>query len=132
MQELFQKADKDRDGKLTFSELRQILWEGSKEYSHLAEHARFLDGCDLMLRTFSQTRLRVVCGLHASAQSAFCEHECSAEHAASWLHSKVTAALQQSTGLGPQAHLHEPTASLSCLSVMGVGLPTKDGTLQLK
>ena len=50
VQELFQKADKDRDGKLTFSELRQILWEGSKEYSHLAEHARFLDGCDLRLR----------------------------------------------------------------------------------
>ncbi len=57
MQELFQKADKDGDGKLTFSELRQILWEGSQEYSHLAEHARFLDGCDLELHASSQTHL---------------------------------------------------------------------------
>ena len=62
-------ADKDRDGKLTFSELRQILWEGSKEYSHLAEHARFLDGCDQKLRASSLTYLPVACGLHASVQT---------------------------------------------------------------
>ena len=75
MQELFQKADKDKDGKLTFSELRDILWDGSKDYSHLAEHARFLDGCDRKLRAFSQTHLPVVCGLRASAQSAPSEQE---------------------------------------------------------
>jgi NADH:ubiquinone reductase (non-electrogenic) len=42
-EELFAQADKDKDGKLRFSELRDVLNAASKEYSHLEEHARFLD-----------------------------------------------------------------------------------------
>ena len=42
-EELFAQADKDKDGKLKFAELRDVLNAASKEYSHLEEHSRFLD-----------------------------------------------------------------------------------------
>jgi hypothetical protein len=40
---LFEAADLNKDGRLQLAELRTLLREASKEYSHLAEHARFLD-----------------------------------------------------------------------------------------
>ncbi len=43
--ELFHQADINKDGKLQLSELRSMLNNASKQYSHFAEHARFLDGC---------------------------------------------------------------------------------------
>ena len=43
--ELFAQADINKDGKLQLSELRMMLNNASKQYSHFAEHARFLDGC---------------------------------------------------------------------------------------
>jgi hypothetical protein len=44
-EELFDRADTSGDGKLQLSELRDVLRKSSEEYSHFAEHARFLDGC---------------------------------------------------------------------------------------
>lgn len=44
-EELFDQADVSKDGKLQLSEVRDILRRSSEEYSHFAEHARFLDGC---------------------------------------------------------------------------------------
>ena len=41
--ELFESADSNKDDKLTLAELRQLLGQASKEYSHLEEHARFLE-----------------------------------------------------------------------------------------
>ena len=41
--ELFDSGDTDKDGKLTLAELRQLMNQASKQYSHLEEHARFLD-----------------------------------------------------------------------------------------
>lgn len=41
--ELFDSADKDQDDKLTLAELRLVLGQASKRYSHLEEHARFLE-----------------------------------------------------------------------------------------
>ena len=43
--ELFDRADTNNDGKLTLKELAGVLKSASQEYSHLAEHVRFLDGC---------------------------------------------------------------------------------------
>ena len=43
--DLFWEADKDGNGVLSMGELRDMLREHSREYSHFAEHARFLDGC---------------------------------------------------------------------------------------
>ena len=43
-QELFDQADTSKDGKLQLGEVRDILRKSSEEYSHFAEHARFLDG----------------------------------------------------------------------------------------
>ena len=40
--ELFDSADKNGDGKLDIGELTTVLQEASLEYSHLAEHAKFL------------------------------------------------------------------------------------------
>ena len=42
--ELFTQADINKDGKLQLSELRTMLNKASSQYSHFAEHARFLDG----------------------------------------------------------------------------------------
>lgn len=42
-QKLFDEADLDGNGKLPVQELCNILNEASKEFSHLSEHARFLD-----------------------------------------------------------------------------------------
>lgn len=42
--ELFDKFDKDRSGTLSFGELRALLKSASERFSHLEEHARFLDG----------------------------------------------------------------------------------------
>ena len=42
--ELFTQADINKDGKLQLSELRMMLNNASSQYSHFAEHARFLDG----------------------------------------------------------------------------------------
>ncbi|KAK9866248.1 hypothetical protein WJX84_006230 [Apatococcus fuscideae] len=42
--ELFTEADINKDGKLQLSELRMMLNKASSQYSHFAEHARFLDG----------------------------------------------------------------------------------------
>lgn len=41
--ELFESADTNKDDKLTLAELRQLMSQASKQYSHLEEHARFLD-----------------------------------------------------------------------------------------
>ena len=43
--ELFDRADTNGDGKLSLKELAGVLKSASQEYSHLAEHVRFLDGC---------------------------------------------------------------------------------------
>ena len=45
--ELFDAADTSKDGKLQLGEVREILRKSSEDYSHFAEHARFLDGCAL-------------------------------------------------------------------------------------
>lgn len=45
--QLFAEADINKDGKLQLSELRALLTKASNQYSHFAEHARFLDGCGL-------------------------------------------------------------------------------------
>uniref|UniRef100_A0A7S3QLS1 NADH:ubiquinone reductase (non-electrogenic) n=1 Tax=Dunaliella tertiolecta TaxID=3047 RepID=A0A7S3QLS1_DUNTE len=42
-EELFDQADKDHDNTLTIEELRQILLKGSERFSHLREHAEYLD-----------------------------------------------------------------------------------------
>lgn len=44
VEELFDKADTSKDGKLQLGEIRDILRKSSDDYSHFAEHARFLDG----------------------------------------------------------------------------------------
>ena len=41
--ELFEEFDKDCSGTLSFPELRQLLKAASGRFSHLEEHARFLD-----------------------------------------------------------------------------------------
>eukprot|EP01023_Acetabularia_acetabulum_P034139 TRINITY_DN32055_c0_g1_i3.p1 TRINITY_DN32055_c0_g1~~TRINITY_DN32055_c0_g1_i3.p1 ORF type:complete len:342 (-),score=66.83 TRINITY_DN32055_c0_g1_i3:370-1395(-) len=41
--QLFDKADLNKDGKLQLSELRQLLQDASQEFPHLQEHATFLD-----------------------------------------------------------------------------------------
>lgn len=41
--ELFESADTNKDNKLTLAELRALMNQASKRYSHLEEHARFLD-----------------------------------------------------------------------------------------
>ncbi len=43
-EELVDKADTSKDGKLQLGEIRDILRQSSDDYSHFAEHARFLDG----------------------------------------------------------------------------------------
>ena len=43
VQELFDAADINKDGYLQLDELRNILRSASKQYSHLEEHAKFLD-----------------------------------------------------------------------------------------
>ena len=49
--ELFDRADTSKDGKLQLGEVREILRKSSEDYSHFAEHARFLDGCALPRHT---------------------------------------------------------------------------------
>ena len=46
--ELFQRFDANKNGTLSLPELRSLLRESCKEYSHFQEHARFLDGCALL------------------------------------------------------------------------------------
>lgn len=41
--ELFERADVDKNGRLSMTELRSMLTEASKEFPHLEEHARFLE-----------------------------------------------------------------------------------------
>lgn len=41
--ELFDAADTNADGKLSLAELRAVLGTAAKEFSHLEEHARFLE-----------------------------------------------------------------------------------------
>lgn len=43
LQELFHSADVNKDGMLDLGELRCLMRDAAKEYSHLQEHARFLD-----------------------------------------------------------------------------------------
>lgn len=43
MQDLFEAADTNKDGYLQLDELRDMLRSASKQYSHLEEHATFLD-----------------------------------------------------------------------------------------
>ena len=42
--ELFERADSNGDGQLTMEELRILMKTASKEYPHLMEHSRFLEG----------------------------------------------------------------------------------------
>ena len=44
-QQLFDEFDADGNGRLSLDELRALLKSASQEYSHLSEHARFLEGC---------------------------------------------------------------------------------------
>ncbi|GBF96542.1 hypothetical protein Rsub_09125 [Raphidocelis subcapitata] len=57
---LFEQADTDRSGALCIEELRLILKEASKEFSHLEEHARVLDaksnGFAGVMRNFWQSQ----------------------------------------------------------------------------
>ncbi|GLC74175.1 tubulin alpha 1 [Pleodorina starrii] len=55
---LFDSADSNKDGKLSLQELRQLLNEASREFSHLEEHARYFD---------SQTGVRRVGSLVSNA-----------------------------------------------------------------
>ena len=41
--QLFEKFDRDRSGTLSFTELRALLKSASQRFSHLEEHARFLE-----------------------------------------------------------------------------------------
>ncbi|KAG2486568.1 hypothetical protein HYH03_014738 [Edaphochlamys debaryana] len=41
--QLFDQADINGDGKVSLEEMRKLLADASKEFSHLEEHARFLD-----------------------------------------------------------------------------------------
>ena len=43
--ELFEQADTDKDGNLSMEELRVIMKKAAKEFPHLEEHSRFLEGC---------------------------------------------------------------------------------------
>jgi NADH:ubiquinone reductase (non-electrogenic) len=43
-EELFNRADVNGDGRLSLRELQDMMREAAKEFPHLAEHARFLDG----------------------------------------------------------------------------------------
>ncbi|KIY96076.1 NADH dehydrogenase, extrinsic [Monoraphidium neglectum] len=47
---LFEQADKDKSGALSIEELKDILNEASKEFSHLAEHAQVLEAKNTPLR----------------------------------------------------------------------------------
>ncbi|GIL56627.1 hypothetical protein Vafri_11967 [Volvox africanus] len=42
-EQLFDAADTNKDGKLNLQELKQLLNDASKEFSHLEEHARYFD-----------------------------------------------------------------------------------------
>ncbi|GIM04019.1 hypothetical protein Vretimale_8656 [Volvox reticuliferus] len=42
-EQLFDGADTNKDGKLSLQELKQLLNDASKEFSHLEEHARYFD-----------------------------------------------------------------------------------------
>lgn len=42
--ELFERADLNGDGQLSMEELRILMRTASKEYQHLEEHSRFLEG----------------------------------------------------------------------------------------
>ncbi len=44
------QADKDKDNRLTLEELRDVLTQASSRFSHLEEHAKFLDGKQGMAR----------------------------------------------------------------------------------
>lgn len=46
--ELFSQADTDANGMLSVTELRDVLRTASKDYSHIEEHSRFLDGCVML------------------------------------------------------------------------------------
>ena len=43
--ELWGSADLNGDGSLSLKELRDLLRSASRQYSHMEEHSRFLDGC---------------------------------------------------------------------------------------
>ena len=42
--ELFDRFDRDRSGTLSLAELQALLKAASKRFSHLEEHARFMEG----------------------------------------------------------------------------------------
>lgn len=51
--ELFDKyAATHADGRLTLTELQQLMREASEEFPHLREHATFLDGSVLLVSCF--------------------------------------------------------------------------------
>ena len=78
-QEMFEEADKNGDGLLQLDELRFLLRKASKEFTHLEEHATFLDQCAALLgdarvlQTAAQS-----CALHWPAALAGRHQGCSA------------------------------------------------------
>ena len=43
LQDMFDAADMDNDGLLSYGELARAMQKASKEYSHLEEYSRYLD-----------------------------------------------------------------------------------------
>lgn len=68
-EQLFDSGDRNKDGKLSLEELRELLTTASKEFSHLEEHARFLDS-RTGVRRFSDLVLKTLANQQGSSVAA--------------------------------------------------------------